>query len=177
MYLAKTHQEQSRDCRRDNGLWRSYNVNSSVNLGDDEYEKIPTYVRDRNIIIPAALWGGDLKEYVTIPLPYGYNVFHNLGENAYLVSSGNSPEDAAVRSTNVFLGSFNPPAHLPAKPIWSVAKTATPQVAKPVLELVMNENYLARPFIRQTARLVERKSLCRAELLAIPRCGKTLLRL
>lgn len=116
-------------------------------LGDDEYEKIPTYIRDRNIIIPAALWGGDPKEYVTIPLPYGYNVFHNLGENAYLVSSGNlSPEDAAVRSTNVFLGSFNPLGTSSSETyLGSVAKTATPQVAKPVLELVMNENYFGSP--------------------------------
>ena len=116
-------------------------------LGDDEYEKIPTYVRDRNIIIPAALWGGDPKEYVTIPLPYGYNVFHNLGENAYLVSSGNlSPEDAAVRSTNVFLGSFNPLGTSSSETyLGSVAKTATPQVVKPVLELVMNENYFGSP--------------------------------
>jgi len=116
-------------------------------LGDDEYEKIPTYVRDRNIIIPAALWGGDLKEYVTIPLPYGYNVFHNLGENAYLVSSGNlSPEDAAVRSTNVFLGSFNPLGTSSSETyLGSVAKTATPQVVKPLLELVMNENYFGSP--------------------------------
>jgi len=116
-------------------------------LGDDEYEKIPTYVRDRNIIIPAALWGGDPKEYITIPLPYGYNVFHNLGENAYLVSSGNlSPEDAAVRSTNVFLGSFNPLGTSSSETyLGSVAKTATPQVVKPVLELVMNENYFGSP--------------------------------
>ena len=116
-------------------------------LGDDEYEKIPTYVRDRNIIIPAALWGGDPKEYVTIPLPYGYNVFHNLGENAYLVSSGNlSPEDAAVRSTNVFLGSFNPLGTSSSETyLGSVAKTATPQVVKPLLELVMNENYFGSP--------------------------------
>ena len=102
---------------------------------------------DRNIIIPAVSWGGDPKEYATIPLPYGYNVFHNLGENAYLVSSGNlSPEDAAVRSTNVFLGSFNPLGTSSSETyLGSVAKTATPQVAKPVLELVMNENYFGSP--------------------------------
>ena len=114
-------------------------------LGEDEYEKIPEYIRDRNLIIPAALWGGE--GYRMIPLPYGYNVFHNLGENAYLVSNGNlSPEKAAVRSTNVFLGSFNPLGTSSSETyLGSVAKTAMPQVGKPVLEIVMNENYFGAP--------------------------------
>ena len=114
-------------------------------LGEDEYEKIPEYIRDRNLIIPAALWGGE--GYRMIPLPYGYNVFHNLGENSYLVSNGNlSPEKAAVRSTNVFLGSFNPLGTSSSETyLGSVGKTIAPQVGKPLVELMLNENYFGAP--------------------------------
>jgi hypothetical protein len=116
-------------------------------MGEDEFERIPDYIRDRNIIIPDALWGGNPETYSTIPLPYGYNVFWNLGENAYLVSAGQvSPENAAVRATNVFLGSFNPLGTSTSETyLGSLAKTGTPQFLKPVLELVMNENYFGSP--------------------------------
>lgn len=116
-------------------------------MGEDEFERIPDYIRDRNIIIPDALWGGDPEAYSTIPLPYGYNVFWNLGENAYLVSAGQvSPENAAVRATNVFLGSFNPLGTSTSETyLGSLVKTGTPQVLKPALELVMNENYFGSP--------------------------------
>ncbi|MHC5061792.1 MAG: DUF7178 family protein [Planctomycetota bacterium] len=116
-------------------------------LEEDEFEDIEDYVRDRNMVIPHALWGGDPKLYTTIPLPYGYNVFYNLGENAYLVAAGKkSPEDAAVRASNVFLGSFSPLGTSSSETfLGSAAKTAMPQVLKPVAELVMNENYFGSP--------------------------------
>ena len=116
-------------------------------LEEDEFEDIEDYVRDRNMVIPHALWGGDPKLYSTIPLPYGYNVFYNMGENAYLVAAGKeSPEDAAVRATNVFLGSFSPLGTSSSETfLGSAAKTATPQVLKPITELVMNENYFGSP--------------------------------
>lgn len=116
-------------------------------MDDEEFDDIPEYIRDRNMIIPDALWGGDPKKYTTIPLPYGYNVFYNLGENAYLVSSGAmSKEDAAVRATNVFLGSFNPLGTSSSETyIGSLLKTATPAILKPALELTMNENYFGAP--------------------------------
>lgn len=116
-------------------------------LGEDEYEKIPEYIRDRNLIIPTALWGGEPKRYLTIPLPYGYNVFHNIGENTYLVANGNvSPEKAAVRATNVFLGSFNPLGTSSSETfLGSIGKTITPQVGKPLVELMLNENYFGSP--------------------------------
>ena len=116
-------------------------------MDEEELRNIPEYIRDRNMIIPDAFWGGDPKTYSMIPLPYGYNVFYNLGENAYLVSSGTlSKEDAAVRSTNVFLGSFNPLGTSSSETyIGSLLKTVMPQIGKPALELAMNENYFGAP--------------------------------
>jgi len=116
-------------------------------LEEDEFEDIEEYVRDRNMIIPHALWGGDPKLYTTIPLPYGYNVFYNMGESAYLVAAGKkSPEDAAVRASNVFLGSFSPLGTSSSETLLGSAfKTATPQFGKPLVELVMNENYFGSP--------------------------------
>ena len=43
---------------------------SNALMGEDEFERIPDYIRDRNIIIPDALWGGDSEAYSTIPVSY-----------------------------------------------------------------------------------------------------------
>ena len=118
-------------------------------MDDEEFRYIDEYIRDRSIIIPSELWG-EKGAPVTIPLPYGYNLFHNMGENAYLVSSGQmSPEDAAIRLTNVFLGSFSPLGTSTSENwMGSMVKTATPTIVKPALELAMNENYFGSPIYK-----------------------------
>lgn len=37
------------------------------------YDKVPDYVKERNIVIMSSLWGGEPDDFVSIPLPYGYN--------------------------------------------------------------------------------------------------------
>lgn len=46
---------------------------------DDElfYDKLPNHIKDRNIILMLPNTGGD---YAKVPLPWGYNVFHVLGQ-------------------------------------------------------------------------------------------------
>jgi len=118
---------------------------------DLELEDAEGYIRDRNMIIPKVLFGVDPEEgkvpYYKIPLPYGYNFFHVMGELAYQVANKNvSPEKAAVRLANVALGSFNPLGTSSSETMMgSVAKTITPTIAKPVVEIAMNENYFGSP--------------------------------
>jgi hypothetical protein len=45
-------------------------------LGMSMYDRIPEWVKQRNIIVP---YGPDPGDFVTIRMPYGYNLFHNIG--------------------------------------------------------------------------------------------------
>lgn len=46
--------------------------------GVNAYDKIPDYVKNNNIILPSPLGG---KDYIAIPLPYGFNIFWTMGRN------------------------------------------------------------------------------------------------
>jgi hypothetical protein len=48
------------------------------------YDKISGYERSRNIIIMRP----DGKRYSKIPLPYGYGIFHNIGEQVSSIAHG-----------------------------------------------------------------------------------------
>ncbi|TJT66553.1 LPD38 domain-containing protein, partial [Escherichia coli] len=58
-------------------------LNRSVAGEDDDgvnwYDKVPSHVKERNLVIMKSVFGGKAGEYWSIPLPYGYNVFFLLG--------------------------------------------------------------------------------------------------
>jgi len=116
-------------------------------MDEDELRDIEDYVRNRNIIIPHALWGGDPKKYSMIPLPYGYNVFHVFGDAMYQVSSGReSVASAGSRVGNVMMGSFSPIGASTGETIpEAVLKTVTPTVANPITDIAFNSNYFGAP--------------------------------
>ena len=73
------------------------------------YDKVPDYVKERNIVIMSSLWGGEPDDFVSIPLPYGYNFFSAIGTQAEAVVAGTT--DATVAAKNLglaILGSFSP---------------------------------------------------------------------
>ena len=58
--------------------------------GEDEsgelyYNTIPDYIKERNSII---FYGDGPSDYMTLPIPYGYNMFNNLGLTIGEISSG-----------------------------------------------------------------------------------------
>ena len=116
-------------------------------MDEDELRDIEDYVRNRNIIIPHALWGGDPKKYSMIPLPYGYNVFHVFGDAMYQVSSGReSVASAGSRVGNVMMGSFSPIGASTGETISeSVVKTLFPTVFNPITDIAFNSNYFGAP--------------------------------
>jgi len=116
-------------------------------MDEDELRDIEDYVRNRNMIIPHALWGGDPKKYSMIPLPYGYNVFHVFGDAMYQVTSGReSVASAGSRVGNVMMGSFSPVGASTGETIpEAVLKTITPTVANPVTDVAFNSNYFGAP--------------------------------
>jgi len=104
--------------------------------GRSYYSEIPNYIKERNIVVMAE----DGKDYYTIPLPYGYNVFHVLGQNVFEMSNGHmSPMKATSNITSAFLGSFSPVEF----------SSPAPTITQPFVEIAKNENFFGSPIYRE----------------------------
>lgn len=114
---------------------------------DDEnrYDKIPEWVKERNIIIPNPAKTGD---YFKIPMPWGYNVFHVMGQvigETLSHGMGMMPKkftvmDKASRLVSAVLSSFNP---LGGE--GSIAQVIAPTVVDPYIQWKTNENFAGQP--------------------------------
>ena len=74
--------------------------------GELYYNAIPDYVKERNSII---FYGDGPSDYLTLPIPYGYNMFNNIGMTIGELSTG----QRGIIDAGVFLGmgamnSFSP---------------------------------------------------------------------
>jgi len=83
------------------------------------------------------------KDYFKIPLPYGYNIFNNMGTMMAEVASGDREAgDAFGFMISSMIGSFAPVSFSQSKGLAkSGLKAATPTVLKPFAEITMNENH------------------------------------
>lgn len=125
-------------------------VNDLLNRGlappDDEdesspYDLIDDSVKDRNLII----WdvtGMTERGYFKIPLPWGYNVFHIIGQEiGKAISAGTgslngySGADSAFRLGGAILNSFNPMQD------GSLLQTLSPTVVDPVVRIAENKDW------------------------------------
>ena len=120
---------------------------SSAGEDDDGvnwFDKVPDYVKERNIVIMKSLFGGEQDgTYWKIPLPYGYNIFNVLGDSMESVAFSDKPvTNTAGRLTLATLGSFSPIGFQDSKTVMGgVLKNATPTVFKPVTDIALNENF------------------------------------
>ncbi len=113
--------------------------------GDDDddrnfYDKVPDYVKERNLIVMK--WWDDKGGYMTLPLPYGYNIFNVAGNLVSDVAHGKPVSTAAVSMAGVLVGAFSPLGSSSSQSAagW-MAKLASPTILDPALELAMNENF------------------------------------
>ena len=105
--------------------------------GRSYYSEIPDYVKERNMVIMAE----NGKEFYTIPLPYGYNTFHVVGQTAYEIAKGNlSVTRGSADVLSAFAGSFSPIGFGPA--------SAFPTISQPAIEIMSNENFFGSPIYR-----------------------------
>jgi hypothetical protein len=105
--------------------------------GKSFYEKIPDYEKSRNLII----MNPNGKDYIKIPLPYGYSFFHNMGANGAELLSGQI--DAGKFATSMItglLGNFSPMS-TGGGSLAGVAGNVFPTVLKPFYDLAINENF------------------------------------
>ena len=113
--------------------------------GKSFYDKIPKYEKDRNMIFMSP----DGKNYIKIPLPFGYSFLHNLGANgAELVmgikeAGGVRKKDVGEFAADMFgslLGNFSP-ISTGGGSLTGVAINAVPTVLKIGADLAINENF------------------------------------
>jgi hypothetical protein len=74
--------------------------------GENRYDKIAPWIKDRNLIVMLP----GLKGHLQIPLPWGYNVFHVMGQAAgeVLTKKNNKATKSALRVGGAIVSAFNP---------------------------------------------------------------------
>lgn len=120
--------------------------------GEDEdgelyYNKIPDYIKERNLIIMRP----NGKDYYKIPLPYGFSLFANLGSSAVEVGAGHKEIDTAMMQlTSSFINSFSPISFGQSSDLFTKAgKSAVPTVFKPIVDIMTNETYFGGPVFKE----------------------------
>ena len=118
--------------------------------GDSYYSQIEPWVKERNLVIMKTMnpfYKGDPAAIYTIPLPYGYNVLHVLGMHTAEVGMGiENPQQAAGELVSAALGSFAPVGFgTSSNPVTFALKGATPQIGKPIMEILLNEDFFGAP--------------------------------
>jgi len=110
--------------------------------GDDEdgvafYDKVPDFVKASNFII---MTGG--KDYVAIPMPYGYNVLAAVGHSIDGATQGKSIGKQAANLLMSSVSAFSPIGMQESESVEKAAiRTLSPTVLKPFAEMATNENF------------------------------------
>lgn len=107
------------------------------------WTKIPDYVKERNIVIMRP----DGKNYFKIPMPYGFNVFANMGTAAVEGAAGTRDlASASMFVASSFINSFSPISFGASKDLSTKAlKSVVPTPLKPIVDIVANETYFGSP--------------------------------
>ena len=148
--------------------------------GFTDYDKIPEYVKESNIIIPMD-WmgelfgihaGGKLKDkdgnfldgkFITVMLPYGYNTVYYAGRQVTSVIpalGGKKKVGAAIGDTlHAAINSFNPIGGSR-----NLLRSLTPEIGKPIVDIATNTDWKGdriipdrNPFAKYEIPMSERK--------------------
>ena len=112
-------------------------------MGDDDWDKIPEYIRERNLIIPNLASKGD---YFAIPLPLGFNILPNIGRKTVEAAFGSNRISKTQRFGDLLgsiIGTFNPLGGSDA------IQTITPTVADPVVALIGNSDWTGKTIYKE----------------------------
>lgn len=126
-------------------------MNAMVSGDDDDgesyYDKIASYEKRTNLII--MLPNG--KDYVKLPLPYGYNVFYGAGRAAAEIArrGGDRWKDSAADLLTTALEAFNPIGFdFEGRSGWEALVTlVTPSMLDPIVDLSQNRNFMGSPIL------------------------------
>lgn len=109
--------------------------------GVKDYDDIPDYVLETNwvFMLPGS------KEYVAIPMPYGFNLFHNFGRNLSNAFSGSpvhNPGKSAMSMAMTAVSAFNPMGGSN-----SLLNFISPTFADPFMDLVSNKDFAGNDIV------------------------------
>jgi len=125
-------------------------INMALSDEDEDgelfYNKIPDYEKERNLIM---MYDG--KNYIKIPLPYGYNLFSNMGTAiAETMAGQRDADDALWFVANSALSSFSPISFGQSENFAKyIAKGLAPTTIKPLIEMAVNETYFGSKVYRE----------------------------
>lgn len=137
------------------GAWALAELNR-VMAGDDDddqnlYEKVPDHVKDRNLVIMK--WWRDDGSFMSVPLPYGYNVFHVFGTAISDKMHGKPSGAVSLRVMGALLGAFSPLGSESSENAATfAAKLASPTILDPAVQLATNENFFGQPIYNEGYR-------------------------
>jgi hypothetical protein len=119
----------------------AYAVGGDDDRGQPYIDGIADWEKERNMIFMIPNTKG---ENIKIPMPYGYNVFFNIGaELAMAFNSGDKYDIAkgAMRIANVAMSSFNP-IHSA-----TIAQSISPTVFDPMVMIAENKTFTNAPLM------------------------------
>ncbi len=117
--------------------------------GNNPYELIPEYVKQKNMIFMIPGSGG---KYGSVPLPYGFNVFHNAGrmmmegvltatnDKHELVDEKKKPLSVAWNFAQVLIDAF-----MPLGQASSPGQLISPTVLDPLVQYAENKTWFGAP--------------------------------
>ena len=112
--------------------------------GEKVYDKIPDYILERNFILPDFLNLTD-RSYISIPMPYGLNMAHNLGRATSAALRGaKDPGESAMQIAVNILDTVNPLGGTE-----SFFNFVAPTVADPLVDIVENKDFSGRDIYKE----------------------------
>ena len=111
---------------------------------DDEYDKIPEHVKQRNLVFKNLTGVG--PSYFTVPAPWGYNLFWYIGQKlseGIAVQGGYGPKgwSPAKAGWDIALTGYN--AFMPVQG-GTVAQALSPTVFDPIFQIAENKDAFGR---------------------------------
>ncbi|MEF9946791.1 MAG: LPD38 domain-containing protein [Comamonas sp.] len=110
---------------------------------DDEWKKVPEFVKERNIVIPFGP-----KDYVTIPMPLGFHVFPNIGRKMVEMVVNDDPHKGRIsRLGEMALIAVN--AYNPLGGAENLMQMVAPTPFDPVAALMENKDWTGKPIYKE----------------------------
>lgn len=110
---------------------------------DDEWKKIPEFVKERNIIIPLSR-----TQYVTIPMPLGFHVLPNLGRKMVDAAFHNDPTVSRAKYVGdmaaIALNAYNPFGGSD-----NMMQMLTPTWFDPAIALASNKDWMGKSIFKE----------------------------
>jgi ATP:corrinoid adenosyltransferase len=125
------------------GLGAALTLLGIASMGEDDWEKIPEFVRERSLIMPAP-WND--SGYVSIPMPLGFHILPNIGRKLVEAAFGSkrvSPAERLTQLAGSTVGAFNPLGGS------DLIEFLMPTVLDPVVALGRNKDWTGRTIYRE----------------------------